>query len=103
MLVIFTTTPNEAEAEHLATQLLDQRLAACVQILPKMKSFYFWKNKIQIDSEYLLLIKTGSDKYQEVESVIISHHSYETPEIVAIKAQNVSDKYLQWINNFVNI
>lgn len=97
MLIIFTTVPNNEEAEILARKIIDAKLAACVQILPPMKSFYFWENAIQSDSEHLLLIKTRAKNYDELEKFIQTNHSYDVPEIVAVKAENVSDEYLNWM------
>jgi periplasmic divalent cation tolerance protein len=101
MLIVFTTTPNEAEAEHLATQLVEQKLAACVQILPKIKSIYFWNGKVQADSECLLLIKTTDNRFAKIEQFIIANHSYDTPEVVAITVDNASTHYLNWLNNYL--
>jgi uncharacterized protein involved in tolerance to divalent cations len=102
MLIIFTTTPNEAEAESLARQLIEQKLAVCVQVLPKMKSFYFWKDELQIDSEHLVLIKTTDEKFAEIESFLKANHSYEVPEIISIQPHKVSDSYLKWLENHLN-
>ena len=70
MLVVLTTTPNAEEAESLARKIVEARLAACVQVLPPMKSFYFWENEIQAESEHLLLIKTLPEKYDELKNFI---------------------------------
>ena len=70
MLIVFTTTPNIEEAESLARKIVEARLAACVQVLPQMKSFYFWENEIQSDAEHLLLIKTLEEKFDELEKFI---------------------------------
>jgi periplasmic divalent cation tolerance protein len=102
MLIIFTTTPDEAEAESLAKQLIEQKLAACVQVLPKMKSFYFWKDELQIDSEHLVLIKTTVEKFAEVESFIKANHTYEVPEIISVQTDKVSRDYLNWLENNLN-
>jgi periplasmic divalent cation tolerance protein len=101
MIVIFTTAPNEAEAEKLAKRLIEVKLAACIQILPKMKSFYFWKGDIQKDEEYLLLIKTLAEKFDEVSDFIKANHSYEVPEILSIKAESFSDEYFKWANESI--
>jgi periplasmic divalent cation tolerance protein len=101
MLIVLTTTPNIEEAESLARKIIKAKLAACVQILPQMKSFYFWENAVQVDSEHLLLIKTLAEKFDELEKFIQSNHSYEIPEIVAIPAEKVSGNYLNWINNYL--
>ncbi|HVE56548.1 MAG TPA: divalent-cation tolerance protein CutA [Pyrinomonadaceae bacterium] len=102
MLIVLTTTPNEKEAESLARKIIEARLAACVQVLPQMKSFYFWENAVQTDSEHLLLIKTLPEKYDELEKFIQSNHSYDVPEIVAIRAEKVSESYFRWLREYLD-
>ncbi len=97
MLIVFTTTSTLAEAESLAEKIVAAKIAACVQVLPQMKSFYFWDGKVQNEAEHLLLIKTLPAKYSELETFIQSHHSYQVPEIVAVSAEQVSDVYLDWM------
>ncbi len=101
MLVVLTTTPNEAKAEDLAEKIVAEKLAACVQILPPMKSVYFWDGAVQTESEYLLLIKTLPEKFDALEKFIQANHSYETPEIVALRAEKVSESCLDWIKNYL--
>ena len=96
MLIVLTTTPNIKEAETLAEKIVRAKLAACVQILPQIKSFYFWEGEIQKDSENLLLIKTLPEKFAELEKFIKENHSYDVPEIVALSAEKVSQNYLDW-------
>lgn len=103
MLVVFTTTPNIEEAESLARKIVEEKLAACVQILPAMKSFYFWENEIQTDTEHLLLIKTLEEKFDELQEFIQKNHSYDVPEIVAISAEKVSEDYLNWMMKYLRI
>lgn len=97
MLIVFTTTPNIEEAESLAKKIVEAELAACVQVLPQIQSFYIWDGQLQNDSEQLLLIKTLPEKYTILENFIKGNHSYEVPEIVAITAERVSDDYRNWI------
>ncbi|HEX8287320.1 MAG TPA: divalent-cation tolerance protein CutA [Pyrinomonadaceae bacterium] len=99
--IVLTTMPNIDEAENLARKIIGCKLAACVQVLPPMKSFYFWEGAVQVESEHLLLIKTLPEKYHELEKFIQINHSYEVPEIVALSAENVSAKYLSWISDYV--
>jgi periplasmic divalent cation tolerance protein len=101
MLVVLTTTPNIEEAENLAQKIVAAKLAACVQILPQMKSFYFWEGAIQQDTEHLLLIKTLEEKFPELEKFIKENHSYDVPEIVALSAEKVEENYLDWMRNYV--
>ena len=97
MIVVLTTTPSIAEAESLARKIVESRLAACVQILPAMASVYLWNGSVQSDTEHLLLIKTLAEKYPELKRFIVSNHSYEIPEIVALNAEQVSKSYLGWM------
>lgn len=99
MIVVLTTTPNIEEAETLAEKIVEAKLAACVQILPQIKSVYFWENAIQKESECLLLIKTLAEKFPELENFIQENHSYEIPEIVALEAEKASENYLGWLEN----
>ena len=76
MLIVLTTTSNADEAELLAEKIVESRLAACVQILPRLTSVYVWEGKVQKENEHLLLIKTAKEKYDELEEV---HHG--TPQL----------------------
>ena len=96
-----TTTPNADEANSLAKQIVEQKLAACVQILPPMTSVYFWDGEVQTEFEHLLLIKTLEEKYEELERFINANHSYDVPEIVAVKSEAVSNGYLKWLAEYM--
>lgn len=102
VLIVFTTTPNITEAESLARKIIEAKLAACVQVLPQITSFYFWENAVQKDAEFLLLIKTLPAKFAELEEFICTGHSYEIPEIIAVKSENVSEKYFGWLKNYLD-
>lgn len=101
MIIVLTTTSSFEEAEDLAQKIVEARLAACVQVLPQMKSFYFWQEKVQTDSEHLLLIKTLPERFTELENFIQANHSYEVPEIVAVSAEKVSESYLSWMKDYL--
>lgn len=92
-----TTVSTEEEGVSLAKGLVEDRLAACVQVLPRMRSIYRWKGEVQDDSEHLLLIKTATEKFAAVEEYLKANHSYDEPEIVALPASYVSDGYLRWV------
>ena len=102
MLIVLTTTANIEEAESLAKRIVEEKLAACVQVLPPMKSFYFWENEVQTDSEHLLLIKTLEEKYAALEGFIHENHSYDVPEIVAVSSEQISEKYLAWMSEVIS-
>lgn len=101
MLIVFTTAPNAAEAENLALKIVGAKLAACVQVLPQMKSFYFWEKAVQSDPEHLLLIKTLEKNYDALETFIKTNHSYETPEIIAVASEKASPEYLEWMKAYL--
>lgn len=102
MIIVFTTVSSAEEGESLAEKLVEARLAACVQVLPQMKSFFFWEGKVQKDTEQLLLIKTLGSKFTELSEFIKSNHSYQTPEIVAIDSKSVDSEYLKWMTDYLN-
>jgi len=84
-------------AETLAGAIVNLKLAACVQILAPMTSVYFWEGEVQKEKEYLLLIKTLPEKWEELRDFISEHHSYEVPEIIALDGTRVSEPYREWM------
>lgn len=100
-IVVLLTAPNGEEAARIAEALVGARLAACVQILPEIRSVYRWKGEIARESEVLLLAKTTHGKFSELEQAVRSIHSYETPEIIALQVSAVSDPYLKWLRGEV--
>lgn len=96
-LVVITTVAVEADAVSLAKSVLETGLAACVQVIPAIRSLYVWKGEIADDRESLLLIKTTKGLYNELESFILARHQYETPEILAIPVESVFSGYLEWL------
>ncbi len=100
-IVVLMTTGNREEADRIADLLVEKRLAACVQILPEIRSVYFWKNEIQRESEILLLAKSTKDRFQDLEREVRAIHSYETPEIVALEITDGSRPYLNWLSDNV--
>ena len=101
-IVVFITAPNGEEATRLADLLIGAHLAACVQILPEMESVYRWEGKIERQSEVLLLAKTTTAKFAELEREVRSLHSYETPEIIAVPIVAGSSPYLAWLIDSLN-
>ena len=97
MLVVMTTVADAGAGESLARLIVDARVAACVHILPKMTSVFFWEEKIQTETEHLLLIKTLEEKFDELSDLIRKNHTYDLPEIVAIETEKVSEDYLKWM------
>ena len=91
------TASSGEEAARLAEMLVGAQLAACVQILPGIKSVFRWKGKIERQTEVLLLAKTSASKFDQLEVEVRALHSYETPEIVALPLTSGSEPYLKWI------
>jgi len=96
-LLVMTNVPDAELAATMATSLVEQGLAACVNILPPVKSVYRWQGKVEHATEFSLLIKTTSVRYAELQAAIISMHPYEVPEIIAIPVTAGLPAYLNWI------
>lgn len=95
--IVLSTAGSEDEARKIAHHLVEQRLAACVNIIPGIESVYRWEGKVESNREYLLLIKTSSTMFTEVRDAILELHSYELPECVEIAVEDGSSEYLQWV------
>jgi periplasmic divalent cation tolerance protein len=100
-IAVFMTAANREEAARLAEMLVSKQLAACVQILPEMESVYRWQGKIERQPEVLLIAKTLSSKFADLEREVRALHSYETPEIVALPIIAGSTPYLRWLSENV--
>lgn len=98
-LLVLTNSPDADSAQQLANQIIDQSLAACVNILPPMQSIYSWKGVRQRATENQLLIKTTQKRYADLESFIMDNHPYELPEIIAMPLEAGLPAYLNWINS----
>ena len=96
-LLVLTTTGSEAEANKIARSLLEKRLAACVNIVPKVKSVYRWEGSIQESEELLLIVKTDQAHLEEARGLIRGLHSYALPEFVAVAIEAGSEEYLRWM------
>lgn len=96
-VVVLMTAANRHEAGRIAEMLVSLRLAACVQVLPEIQSTYRWQGEVMRDSEVLLLAKTTSDRFEDLDRTVREIHSYETPEIVALPVTAVSGPYLKWL------
>ena len=97
-VVLFSTCPDMAEAEKLASHLVDTRLAACVNAVPAIRSFYRWKGKVENDPEVLLVIKTARDRVDAVRAEIEKMHTYELPELIALPIVDGAPNYLSWLD-----
>ena len=97
--IVLTTCPDEACAERIARVLVVEGLAACVNILPPMRSIYTWKGKIEDASEQLLVIKSAAARFPAIRDRLRSLHPYELPEIIAVPIVDGLPEYLAWLNH----
>lgn len=96
-LLVLTNLPDRAAAERLADLLVEQKLAACVNILAPCRSVYRWKGALQHDEEHPMLIKTTGERYAALEQALREAHPYELPEIIALPVERGLPAYLQWV------
>ncbi|MGQ9478654.1 MAG: divalent-cation tolerance protein CutA [Thermoproteota archaeon] len=96
---VFTATGRKEDAERIARTLLEARLAACIQILGPASSMYWWRGRLESAEEWICVIKSMEDKYEELERVIRINHPYEVPEIIAVKITAGSSDYLKWLES----
>jgi len=96
-LLVLTNLPERAAAERIAEALIEQRLAACVNILAPCRSVYRWQGKVQQDEEHPMLIKTTAERYPAMEAAIRALHPYELPEIIAVPIERGLTAYLEWV------
>lgn len=99
--IVLTTSNSEDEARQIAHHLVENQLAACVNLIPRIESIYRWEGKVESNREWLLLIKTTADKFVAVRDAICELHSYELPECIAIAIDDGSPDYLKWIEQSV--
>jgi len=96
-IVVLCTCPDEASAERIASALVEQRFAACVNRIPGVVSIYRWQGKVCRDSEQLLVIKTTSERFDALRERIVDLHPYELPEVIAVDIALGHAPYLAWI------
>ncbi|MGH8122141.1 MAG: divalent-cation tolerance protein CutA [Rudaea sp.] len=97
VLIVLCTCPDDTVGERIATALVEERLAACVNRLPGVASTYRWRDKVCRDSEQLLLIKTASARFDALRERIVELHPYELPEVIALDVATGLDRYLAWV------
>jgi periplasmic divalent cation tolerance protein len=96
-IVVLSTCAGEEEAERIARKLVETRLAACVNVVPRVRSFYRWQGALESADECLLVIKSSRDLFDALSAVLEQAHSYELPEALALPVIAGSRNYLHWL------
>jgi periplasmic divalent cation tolerance protein len=100
-ILVLTTAGSEEEARKIARGLVESRLAACVNIIPRVKSVYRWQGEVEEAEEYLLVTKTSAGNFEAVRKAIAKLHSYEVRECIAVSIADGSQAYLDWITESI--
>jgi periplasmic divalent cation tolerance protein len=100
-VIVLTTLAADVDATVLARTLVDERLAACINILPSMTSVYRWQGRVEEEREQQLVIKTGADRVAALAARLRELHAYEVPEFLVLRVSEGSDAYLRWIHDNV--
>jgi periplasmic divalent cation tolerance protein len=98
-IIVLVTTGTREEAKKITRNLLDQKLIACANIMGPVSSLFWWKEKINQENEFLVLMKTRSALFEKLATAIKQIHSYEVPEIIAVPITKGEQSYLEWLNS----
>jgi len=98
-IIVLITTPTRDEAVKIGSALVDERLAACVNIVPEMRSLFFWEGKTQDEQETLLICKSRLPRMEQLVARVKSLHSYSVPEVIALPIIAGSREYLDWVKD----
>jgi periplasmic divalent cation tolerance protein len=101
-IVVFVTCGSEEEGLEIARTLVEERLAACVNLLSPIRSIYRWEEKTCDEKEWLLIIKTKKERFQDLEEKVKSLHSYSVPEIIGLPIVEGSSSYLHWLEQMTH-
>jgi periplasmic divalent cation tolerance protein len=96
-LVVLVTAPTAERAAEMARTLVEERLAACGNVVPGIRSIYRWEGEVQDDEEVLLVLKTTRERFEALRERVLALHPYEVPEVLALPVEAGSEKYLAWL------
>jgi periplasmic divalent cation tolerance protein len=102
-IVVLSACGSEEEAVRIAKQLVEGHIAACVNLIPRIRSFYRWQGKVEDSSEWMLAIKTSRERFGALRTVLESAHSYELPELIALPIVDGSPDYLAWMDKELEV
>ena len=97
IIICLVTCPSQEVASALAKELVDQQLAACVNVISGVQSIYRWEGSVCVEEEALMVIKSTTERQDELERSVLSKHPYEVPEFISLDTMQVSDRYARWI------
>ncbi len=97
MFIVLCTFPDVETARQISTEIISSNLAVCVNLIPGVESIYRWEGKIEQASEMLAIFKVTAAEFKELENALLEKHPYDTPEIIAISPDQVSEGYLKWV------
>ena len=100
-IIVFVTCESKEQAENVAQALISEKLAACVNVMPAIRSCYVWERKLTWSDEVLLLIKTTRRRFDQLQDRVKALHSYELPEIVGVTIDDANQDYIQWIDSCI--
>jgi periplasmic divalent cation tolerance protein len=95
LVVLVTCPPDKAQA--IANALVEERVAACVNVVPSLSSVYRWKGAVHKDAEALLIVKSTKDRFEALKQAVLRHHPYELPEVIAVPVDRGHVPYLEWV------
>lgn len=100
--LLYITTKDPTQAKNLAKVLLESKLIACANLIPKMESMYVWNGEMTSDEESILLLKTKQDCVDKIIELVDEHHSYDTPCVLSFRLDAGHPKFLQWLDNEIS-
>ncbi len=100
-LVIISTAGSEREGWKIGRKLVESRLAACVNVIPQVRSFFYWEGKVRGEQEVILVIKTMPKQLKKIINEINKIHSYDIPEIISLQIAGGEERYLKWVNKML--
>ncbi|MEJ5172525.1 MAG: divalent-cation tolerance protein CutA [Hydrogenothermaceae bacterium] len=101
-IVVFITVPTKEDGFRIADTIVEKKVGACVNVAPLEQSVFFWKGNIEKEKEYLLIVKSKLEKFEELKNTVKSIHPYTVPEIIAIPIVAGNSEYLSWIDETLN-
>jgi periplasmic divalent cation tolerance protein len=100
-IIVFVTCQSKEQAEKIADAVVTDKLAACVNVLPGVRSCYVWEGKLTWSEEVLLLMKSTRGRFDQLQDRVKAMHSYQVPEIVAVPIEDANEDYMQWLDRAV--